>query len=130
MILNSQVFFIDVDPSIDLSDVTRPRSLPLLTEFESATGVKHVWTTFSADQVDLNYKNPRVMLRMVETLVEYARRGGRIIRLDAIAYLWKEIGTNCIHLPQTHAAVKLMRYVFGSSCSRDVVVDRDECSAR
>ncbi len=104
-------FFIDQDPSSDLSQVVRPRSLPLLTEFESPEGVKHVWTTFSADQVDLNYGNPRVMLAMLETLVEYARRGARIIRLDAIAFLWKEVGTNCIHLPQTHAAVRLMRRV-------------------
>ncbi len=104
-------FFIDQDPSVDLSDVVRPRSLPLLTEFESSQGVKHVWTTFSADQVDLNYANPRVMLAMLETLVQYARRGARIIRLDAIAYLWKQPGTSCIHLPQTHAAVRLMRHV-------------------
>ena len=104
-------FFIDQDPSADLSGVTRPRSLPLLTPYESPSGTKHVWTTFSADQVDLNYANPMVMLAMIETLVEYARRGARIIRLDAIAYLWKEVGTNCIHLPQTHAAVRLMRHV-------------------
>ena len=104
-------FFIDQDPSADLSQVVRPRSLPLLTEFDSADGIKQVWTTFSADQVDLNYANPRVMLVMLETLVEYARRGGRIIRLDAIAFLWKEVGTNCIHRPQTHAAVRLMRRV-------------------
>ncbi len=104
-------FFIDQDPTADLSQVVRPRSLPLLTEFDSADGLKHVWTTFSADQVDLNYANPRVMLAMLETLVEYARRGARIIRLDAIAFLWKEVGTNCIHLPQTHAAVRLMRRV-------------------
>jgi sucrose phosphorylase len=104
-------FFIDQDPSADLSQVVRPRSLPLLTEFASAEGPKHIWTTFSADQVDLNYANPRVMLAMLETLVQYARRGARIIRLDAIAFLWKEIGTSCLHLPQTHAAVKLMRRV-------------------
>ena len=104
-------FFIDQDPSADLTAVVRPRSLPLLTEFQSADGVKHIWTTFSADQVDLNYANPRVMLAMLETLVQYARRGARIIRLDAIAFLWKEVGTDCIHLPQTHAAVRLMRAV-------------------
>ncbi len=104
-------FFIDQDPAADLSDVVRPRSLPLLTPFESAQGTKHIWTTFSADQVDLNYANPRVMLAMLETLVEYARRGARIIRLDAIAFLWKEPGTSCIHLPETHAAVRLMRRV-------------------
>ncbi|MGI9470514.1 MAG: sugar phosphorylase [Rubripirellula sp.] len=104
-------FFIDQDPNVDLSDVVRPRSLPLLTEFDSPSGTKHIWTTFSDDQVDLNYANPRVMLAMLETLVEYARRGARIIRLDAIAFLWKQVGTDCIHLPQTHAAVKLMRRV-------------------
>lgn len=104
-------FFIDQDPSVDLSKVVRPRSLPLLTEFPSADGPKHIWTTFSADQVDLNYANPRVMLAMLETLIQYARRGARIIRLDAIAFLWKEVGTDCLHLPQTHAAVRLMRRV-------------------
>ncbi len=104
-------FFIDQDPSADLTAVVRPRSLPLLTEFQSADGVKHIWTTFSADQVDLNYANPRVMLAMLETLVQYARHGARIIRLDAIAFLWKEVGTGCIHLPQTHAVVRLMRHV-------------------
>jgi sucrose phosphorylase len=104
-------FFIDQDPKADLSKVVRPRSLPLLTPFESSNGTRNIWTTFSADQVDLNYANPRVMYLMLETLVEYARRGARIIRLDAIAFLWKEIGTDCIHLHQTHAAVKLMRRV-------------------
>ena len=104
-------FFIDQDPTADLSQVVRPRSLPLLTQFESKSRIRNVWTTFSSDQVDLNYANPRVMYLMLETLVEYARRGARIIRLDAIAFLWKEVGTECIHLPQTHAAVKLMRYV-------------------
>lgn len=104
-------FYIDQDPTTDLSAVVRPRSLPLLTQFNSADGQKNIWTTFSEDQVDLNYANPHVMLAMIETLVEYARRGARIIRLDAIAFLWKQAGTTCLHLPQTHAAVQLMRSV-------------------
>ena len=115
-------FFIDQDPSVDLSGVTRPRSLPLLTPFESPSGTKNVWTTFSADQVDLNYANPKVLLAMMETLVEYARRGARIIRLDAIAYLWKEVGTNCIHLPQTHAVVQLMRAVLDKAAPGTLVL--------
>lgn len=102
-------FFISVDPSTDLSQVVRPRSLPLLTPFETAGGTRHVWTTFSDDQVDLNYAQPRLLLEMSRILVEYARRGARIIRLDAIAFLWKRIGTPCIHLPETHAVVRLMR---------------------
>ena len=115
-------FFIDQDPSVDLSKVVRPRSLPLLTPFESSSGTRNVWTTFSADQVDLNYANPRVMYLMLETLVEYARKGARIIRLDAIAFLWKEIGTDCIHLPETHAAVKLMRRVLDQTVPGTLVL--------
>ncbi|KLU06109.1 Sucrose phosphorylase [Rhodopirellula islandica] len=115
-------FYSTADPSEDLSQVVRPRSLPLLTEFDSASGKRYVWTTFSADQVDLNYANPRVMLAMLETLVEYARRGARIIRLDAIAFLWKEIGTSCLHLPQTHAAVRLMRHVLDVAAPGTIVL--------
>lgn len=100
-----------LDPAVDVSQVTRPRSTPLLTQFETARGPAHVWTTFSEDQVDLNYSSPDLLLEMLRVLIDYAFRGARIIRLDAIAYLWKEIGTACIHLPQTHTVVKLMRTV-------------------
>ena len=102
-------FFVEVDPSLDLSAVVRPRSLPLLTPVETSRGPRHVWTTFSADQIDLNYANPDVLVRMIGVLLEYVRRGARIVRLDAVAFLWKEIGTNCLHLPQTHEVVKLLR---------------------
>ena len=104
-------YFIVADPAADLSGVTRPRTTPLLTPVETANGQVSVWTTFSADQVDLNYANPAVLLRMVEVMLGYARRGARLIRLDAIGYLWKEPGTSCIHLPQTHEIVKLFRDV-------------------
>jgi glucosylglycerate phosphorylase len=104
-------FFIEADPTTDLSQVVRPRALPLLTPVETARGLRHVWTTFSADQIDLNYANPAVLLAMTEVLLHYVAHGAQIIRLDAIAYLWKEIGTSCIHLPQTHAVVKLWRAV-------------------
>lgn len=104
-------FFVTVDGSPDLSQVVRPRALPLLTEFQTTRGLEHVWTTFSADQVDLNVKNPRVLLALLEALLFYVAHGARFIRLDAIAYLWKEIGTPCIHLPQAHAVIQLMRAV-------------------
>ncbi len=104
-------FFITVDPTTDLSGVTRPRALPLLTPVETAHGTRHVWTTFSADQVDLNYRNPDTLLEVIDVLLLYVERGADLIRLDAIAYLWKEIGTSCIHLPQTHAVVRLIRAV-------------------
>ncbi len=104
-------YFITVDPAEDLSQVVRPRTLPLLTPVETSNGKKHVWTTFSADQIDLNYANPLVQLEIIDVLLDYVEHGAEIIRLDAIAYLWKEIGTGCIHLPQAHAVVKLWRAV-------------------
>jgi sucrose phosphorylase len=104
---------IEVDPSIDLSAVTRPRSLPLLTEVEKQSGeTVNVWTTFSADQIDLNFKSIDILEKMVEALLFYVQKGASIIRLDAIAYLWKEIGTSCIHLNRTHDVVKLFRLIF------------------
>jgi len=106
-----QDFFITADPSADLSAVVRPRTLPLLTAFETASGTRHVWTTFSSDQVDLNFANPEVLLRIVDVLLFYVAHGASLIRLDAIAYLWKIVGTSCIHLPQTHAVVKLFRAI-------------------
>lgn len=104
-------YFITVEEGTDLSMVVRPRALPLLHRFHTAKGEKWVWTTFSADQVDLNYANPEVLLRIIETLLFYVEKGAEIIRLDAIAYLWKKIGTPCIHLEETHRVVKLFRAV-------------------
>jgi len=104
-------YFITVNPDMDLSMVVRPRALPLLTRVETLEGPRHVWTTFSDDQIDLNYANPQVLLEIVDLLLFYVAHGAEIIRLDAIAYLWKEPGTPCIHLPQTHAVVKLFRAV-------------------
>ncbi len=102
-------YFLEVDPACDLTAVARPRSLPLLTEFATSRGPRHLWTTFSADQVDLNYACPQVLFEMAEIVLEYVRRGARILRLDAIAYLWKQVGTDCLHRPQTHAVVRFFR---------------------
>ncbi|MGB7342536.1 MAG: sugar phosphorylase [Phototrophicaceae bacterium] len=102
-------YFIAVPPETDLSDVVRPRALPLLTAFETASGTKHVWTTFSDDQVDLNASNPDVLLELLKITRFYVEQGADLIRLDAIAFLWKEIGTSSIHLEQTHLIIQLMR---------------------
>ncbi len=104
-------FFIEMDPGTNLSMVTRPRSTPLLTGVRTHEGMRHVWATFSNDQIDFNYKNPDVLIAFLDILLFYFRQGARMVRLDAVAYLWKEIGTNCIHLPQTHEVVKLFRDV-------------------
>jgi sucrose phosphorylase len=104
-------YFIEVDPKENLSMVTRPRSSPVLTKVRTHRGMKHVWATFSNDQIDLNYANPTVLLEFIDIILYYIRRGARMLRLDAVAYLWKQIGTNCIHLPQTHEVIKLIRDV-------------------
>ena len=105
-------YFLVVEDDPDLSNVVRPRALPLLTEFKTESGPRKVWTTFSADQADLDYHNPDVLLEIIDILLLYAEHGAQFIRLDAIAYLWKEIGTSCINLPQTHAVIQLLRAVF------------------
>ena len=107
-------FFLEVSPGTDLSQVTRPRSTPLVTPQETAAGRRQLWTTFGPDQFDLNYGEPEVLLAMIDILLLYVRQGGRIIRLDAVAYLWKQLGTSCIHLPQTHTVVKLLRDLLGA----------------
>jgi len=104
-------YFITVAKTADVSLVTRPRTLPLLTPIATLSGEKHVWTTFSSDQVDLNFANPEVLLETVDALLFYAAQGAELIRLDAVAFLWKEIGTSCVHLPQTHRIIQLYRSV-------------------
>ncbi len=103
---------VEVDGACDTSSVVRPRALPLLTEFSKTDGSRvKVWTTFSDDQIDLNYKSIDVLVHMLKVLLSYVHQGADFLRLDAIAYLWKELGTTCIHLPQTHDVVKLMRAI-------------------
>ncbi len=114
-------YFIVPDENWDYSDLVRPRTSPVLTEVETQEGKKKVWTTFSADQIDLNFANPEVLLEILDLLVFYASQGASLIRLDAIAYLWKESGTTCIHLEQTHRVVKLMRLILDMT-GRDVIV--------
>ncbi len=94
-----------------LSRITRPRTSSILTRFQTVDGPAYVWTTFSPDQIDLNFKNPRVLMRMIEVLLLYVRRGADIIRLDAVTYLWAEPGTSCANLEETHEVVKLFRDV-------------------
>lgn len=109
-------FFIVFSTKAILADeqlklITRPRTSELFTEFATINGTKLVWTTFSPDQIDLNYKNPDVLMKMVYILLYYIRRGASIIRLDAVTYLWETLGTNCAHLKQTHIIIKLFREI-------------------
>jgi len=102
-------FFRVADPGADLTDVVRAREHPLLTPVTTSRGEEWIWTTFSADQADLDYRNPEVLLRVLEVILGYVERGARMIRLDAVGFLWKEEGSLSIHLPQTHRIVQFLR---------------------
>ena len=118
-----QDFFIDTDPSLDLTQVVRPRALPLLSPFQTSDDqTKYLWTTFSDDQVDLNYQNYKALLRILDVLLFYVSKGSKLLRLDAIAFAWKEIGTSCIHLNETHQLIKLMREVISQVAPETVIV--------
>ena len=106
-------YFHEVDPNTDLSAVVRPRPWPLLTRTPTRDGDAWVWTTFSEDQVDLNWANPDVLFEFLDILFWYLSKGCRMLRLDAVAFLWKRIGTECLHLPETHEVIKLLRDVAG-----------------
>ncbi|CCJ75462.1 Putative sucrose phosphorylase [Cronobacter muytjensii 530] len=116
-------FFIAMDPATDLSAVTRPRALPLLTPFTLKNGeVRHLWTTFSEDQIDLNFASPAVLLAMVEVLLHYLREGAQYVRLDAVGFMWKTPGTSCIHLEKTHLLVKLFRAIADAVAPGTVII--------
>lgn len=105
-------YFIASNPELDYSRVVRPRASPLLTPFIKPDGNElYLWTTFSEDQVDINFKNPQVLLESIDVLLQYAASGGQSIRLDAIGYIWKEVGTRCIHMPQAHNIIKVWRTI-------------------
>jgi sucrose phosphorylase len=99
------------------SKIFRPRTSDILTRFETLHGPRYVWTTFSADQVDFNFRNPEVLMRIIDGLLFYARHGADILRLDAVTYIWAEPGTECVHLPETHEIVKLIREVMETAAS-------------
>ena len=122
-----------------LAELTRPRPDPVLTRYYLVASGGHtratfdpppdgtsagrdggwVWTTFSrppnADgsaatrQVDLNFRNPRVLLEMLEVLLCYRGHGADWVRLDAAGYMWKELGTASIHRPNTHRLLQVLR---------------------
>ena len=115
-------FFVTASPEDDLSAVIRPRTNPLLREVETADGLQYVWCTFSHDQVDLNFRNPEVLKQFASIIRQYLDSGVRIFRLDAVAFLWKELGTSCINLDQTHEAVRLLRTLIEQAQSDAVIV--------
>lgn len=105
-------YFIEPPEDFDLRRVRRPRASPLLTPFERADGTTvNVWTTFGPDQIDLNFREPKVLVEALRVLLDHVRRDAYLVRLDAVGFVWKESGTESIHLPGTHTIVRLMRHV-------------------
>ncbi|MEL0036622.1 MAG: alpha-amylase family glycosyl hydrolase, partial [Gammaproteobacteria bacterium] len=116
-------YFFEVnDPDIDLSEVVRPRTSPLLRPTQTLDGERHVWCTFSHDQVDLNFKNPELLNEFVKIIRYYMEQGVKVFRLDAIAFLWKEIGTNCLNLHQTHEVVRLLRTLIEHKDHKAIII--------
>ncbi|MEH7096834.1 sugar phosphorylase [Neobacillus vireti] len=106
-----QEYFISKDPEFNIENVIRPRTSPLFHGYEGKDGMKTAWTTFSEDQVDLNFRHFPVLLETTEILLSYAQKGASSIRLDAIGFIWKESGTSSMHLPEAHAIIQLWRDV-------------------
>jgi sucrose phosphorylase len=102
-------YFFTASPDQDLSAVVRPRTTPLLREVLTDRGIRHVWCTFGHDQADLDFRNPEVLAQFVSIVRHYLDNGVRILRLDAVAFLWKIPGTTCLNLVETHEVVRLLR---------------------
>lgn len=115
-------YFIDANPVIDLSEVVRPRTSPLLRETDTLDGKRHVWCTFSHDQVDLNFKNPKVLMEFVKIIKLYLDNGVKLFRLDAVAFLWKKIGTPSINLIETHEVIRLLRLLIEHNNPNAVII--------
>ncbi len=129
-------FFITFNSPDELTEeeramIFRPRTSDILNKFMTIDGPKYVWTTFSRDQIDLDYMNPNVLMRVIDILLLYVRHGADIIRLDAVTYLWSQPGTRCVHLEQTHEIVKLFRDILdtvapGAAIITETNVPHDE----
>ena len=104
-------YFISVDKDTDISSVTRARAHPLLTKFKRKGEEIYLWTTFSSDQIDINYANEKVLTELIDVILFYASKRARIIRLDAIGHTWKKLGTGCINLKEIHYIIQLIRTI-------------------
>ena len=104
-------YFLSFDNTFDITEVVRPRTSPLLNTFDTHDGTRYLWCTFSKDQVDYNFNNPKVINEFVEIILYYLKMGITIFRFDAVAFLWKRIGTSCMNLEKTHEIIRLFRTI-------------------
>ncbi len=115
-------YFLTVDKNFDASKVIRPRENKLLKKLTIFKKNNFVWRTFSDDQIDLNFKNPKVLLRFIKIMINLLNHGVTIFRLDAIAYLWKKSGSKCINLKETHEIIKLLRIICNSLKTQTIII--------
>lgn len=113
-------------PHEDLKKVIRSRTTPLVTPFKTAKGERYVWTTYSVgdstDQIDLNYQNPEVLIEIVKIFLNLLKEGVTIFRFDGASGIWKQLGTSCRHLPQTHTIIKLFRQILDEVCPSAIII--------
>ncbi len=102
-------YFVTAAEDSDLTEVVRPRTTDLLQKVETEEGIRHVWCTFGEDQVDLNFSEPDLLVEFIKIIRLHLNHGVSVFRLDAVAFIWKKLGTRCINLPQTHELVRLFR---------------------
>ena len=115
-------YFLTVDNKFNISKVIRPRENRLLKKISVFKKNFFIWRTFSDDQIDLNFKNPRVLLRIIKIMINLANHGATIFRLDAVAYLWKKSGSKCINLKETHETIRLLRIVCNLLKSKPIII--------
>ena len=123
-------YFLNFDEPFDTSKVVRPRTSDLLNPVETTDGTKYVWCTFSKDQVDYNFSNPVVLFEFVQIIIFYLAKGITVFRFDAVAFIWKKIGTSCINLEKTHEIVRLFRTLLTYLSPKAILVTETNTPAR
>lgn len=114
--------FFTASPHDDLSAVVRPRTSDLLRPTKTTDGTKHVWCTFSHDQVDFDFRNPQVLIEFARIIRHYLDNGVQVFRLDAIAFAWKEVGSASLNLEETHEIVRLIRSMVEHANSEAIII--------
>ena len=116
-------FFISSQKKFPTSKkIVRPRSSDLSKKVLINGKDNYVWCTFGHDQVDFNFKNPSVLIYFFEIIKFYLDQNIKALRLDAVAFLWKELGTRCINLPQTHNIIRLIRLIIDNFYNKTLII--------
>jgi len=116
-------YFIAEDPEAPwLRGVRRARNSPLLHPHETAAGIKHIWTTYSPDLIDLDWREPGVLCEFMEIIFDSVARGARALRLDAYVYVWKTPETDCVNQPQLQSLLRLYQELLAAVGAQSVAI--------